>query len=303
MRDRRLISLLVVVLVVVTVSFILVSFWGYRYYFERKEAQSTTLTQPTQSVDPATSFSDSLQNLLNLAASQLQDSSESISLDSTSDTALASKLVEFNRLRNEITEMIRNKDASQYSAVESERIDQMQQSLEALKKRNDEVAAENERLANMVKQLMQAKGASSARKSGKHVASSANTLPVLVAHLRFVGMSLNNNKSITNIAAKTERLYGSFQINIKPDNKDNTIYIVIVQPDGKTLITPTERSGTFKTDSETKPFTTSITFDNKRDNGNRLVFTVDSHNFQKGTYTMQIYHQGVMIGRLTRTLL
>jgi flagellar basal body-associated protein FliL len=302
MRDRRLISLLVVVLIVVTVSFILVSFWGYRYYFERKEAQRTTVTQPKQPVDPTTSFSDSLQNLLNLAAAQVQDSSDSISLDSTSDTALASKLVEFNRLRNEITEMIRNKDASKNSAAENERIDQMEQTLEALKTRNDEVAAENVRLANMVKQLMQTKGKSPASKSGKHLASSAYTLPVLVAHLRFVGMSLGDNRSITNIAAKTERLYGSFEINIKPGNKDNTIYIVIVQPDGKTLIAPGERSGTFTTDSETKPFSTSIKFDNKRDNGNRLVFTIDSHNFQKGTYAMQIYHQGQMIGRLTRTL-
>ena len=301
MRDRRLISLLVVVLVVVTVSFILVSFWGYRYYFEKKEAQRTIVVKPKQATDAGTSFSDSLQNLLDLAANQLQVSSDSISLDSTSDTALASKLVEFNRLRNEITEMIRDKDASQNSAAENERINQLQQSLEALKTRNDEVAAENERLANMVKQLMQTKG-KPAPKSGKHLARSAYTLPVLVAHLRFVGMSLSDNKSITNIAAKTERLYGSFEINIKPTNKDNTIYIVIVQPDGKTLITPTERSGTFKTHSGTKPFTTSIKFDNKRDNGNRLVFTIDSHNFQKGTYAMQIYHQGVMIGRLTRTL-
>jgi formamidopyrimidine-DNA glycosylase len=198
--------------------------------------------------------------------------------------------------------MIRNKDASQNSAAENEKISQLQQSLEALKTRNDEVAAENAKLANMVKELMQTKAISSAPTSGKHLASSAYTLPVLVAHLRFLGMSVSDNKSVTDIAAKTERLFGSFQINIKPSNKDHTIYIVIIQPDGKTLIIPGGRSGTFKTDSGTKPFTTSITFDNKRDNGNRLVFTIDSHNFQKGKYAMQIYHQGVMIGRLARTL-
>jgi len=118
--------------------------------------------------------------------------------------------------------------------------------------------------------------------------------------LRFVGLSVSKNKSVTNIAAQTEKLYGSFEINIKPNNKDNTIYIVIVQPDGNTLVSPGGRSGTFKSDSGTRPFTTSILFDNKRDNGNKLVFAIDSRNFQKGKYAMQIYHQGVMIGRLTR---
>lgn len=300
MRDRRIIYLLVFVLFVVTVSFILVSYWGYHYYFEKKQQEKVAITQPKESAGRDSSFLDSLQNLLNAAVVQIHNVSDSISIDSSSDTALAAKLIEFNRLRNEITKMIENKNASQNSAADSERISKLQQSLEQLKVRNDEIAAQNEKLANMVKELMQKTVPS--KPAGKQLASSAYTLPVLVAHLRFVGLSVSKNQSVTNIAAQTERLYGSFQINIKPTNNDNTIYIVIVQPDGKTLMAPSGRPGMFKTDSGTRPFTTSIKFDNKRDNGNRLVFTIDSHNFQKGKYAMQIYHQGVMIGRLTRTL-
>ncbi|MGN6800396.1 MAG: hypothetical protein ACTHJN_00740 [Ginsengibacter sp.] len=300
MRDRRIIYLLVLVLFVVTVSFILVSYWGYHYYFQKNLQQKTAVIQPSKTKADS-SFSDSLQNLLNAAVVQIHNVSDSISIDSSSDTALASKLIEFNRLRNEITQMIENKNASQNSAVDSEKINRLQQSLEQLKERNDEIAAQNEKLAHMVNELMQKKATTPAKSAGKQLASSAYTLPVLVAHLRFVGLSLSKNKSVTNIAAQTERLYGSFQINIKLTNKDNTIYIVIVQPDGNTLVTSSGRSGMFKTDSGTRPFSTSIKFDNKRDNGNRLVFTIDSHNFQKGKYAMQIYHQGVMIGRLVHT--
>jgi hypothetical protein len=289
------------VLFVVTVSFILVSFWGYRYYFEKKQQEKAAITQPKQTAKSDTSFSDSLQNLLNSAVAQLHKVSDSVSIDSSSDTALASKLIQFNRLRNEITQMIENKNNSQNSAAGNEKISQLQQSLEELKTRNDEIAAQNEKLSTMVKELMEKKGNTTVHSTGKQLASSAYTLPVLVAHLRFVGLSVSKNKSVTNIAAQTERLYGSFQINIKPNNKDNKIYIVIVQPDGKTLISPGGRSGTFKSDSGTRPFSTSIKFDNKTDNGNRLVFTIDSRNFQKGKYAMKIYHQGVMIGRLTRT--
>lgn len=302
MRDRRLIYLLIFVLLVVTVSFILVSFWGYRYYFERKQQHEAAIQPAKQTVNSAASFYDSLQHLLNAGVVQVHDISDSVSIDSTSDTTLASKLIEFNRLKNEITQMIENKSSSQDSAAHNEKISQLEQSLEELKTRNDEIAAQNEKLSSIVKDLIAKKGNTTAHSKDKHPASSASTLPVLVAHLRFVGLSVSNNKSITNIAAQTERLYGSFQINIKPNNKDNTIYIVIVQPDGKTLRSASGRSGTFKSDSGTKAFTTSIKFDNKTDNGNRLVFTIDAHNFQKGKYAMQIYHQGIMIGRLIRTL-
>lgn len=301
MRDQRLIYLLIFVLFVVTVSFILVSFWGYHYYFEKRQQQKVAVTQPRTTANSDTSFSDSLQNLINSAVAQLHNVSDSVSIDSSSDTLLAFKLIEFNHLKNEISRMIENKNMSRNSIADNKKISQLQQSLEELKTRNDEIAAQNEKLSTMVKDLIEQKGNTPVQSKGKQLASSAYTLPLLVAHLRFVGLSVGKNNSVTNIAAQTERLYGSFEINIKPNNKDNTIYIVIVQPDGKTLMSPGGRSGTFKSNSGTRPFSTSIKFDNKRDNGNKLVFTIDSRNFQKGKYAMQIYHEGLMIGRLTRT--
>ena len=136
----------------------------------------------------------------------------------------------------------------------------------------------------------------------KHLASSAYTLPLLVSHLRFVGMTVSDNNRVTNIAAQTERLYGSFQLNVKPANTNNAIYVVVIQPNGKTLLNSAWESGTFETKSGIEKYSTVLHFDNQKDNGNRLVFSIDSHNFQKGKYAMQIYHDGVMIGRLTRTL-
>jgi len=194
MRDRRIIYLLVLVLFVVTVSFILVSYWGYHYYFQKNQQQKTAVIQPSKTKADS-SFSDSLQNLLNAAVVQIHNVSDSISIDSSSDTALASKLIEFNRLRNEITQMIENKNASQNSAVDSEKINRLQQSLEQLKERNDEIAAQNEKLANMVNELMQRKATTPAKSAGKQLASSAYTLPVLVAHLRLFAGSCGGHFS------------------------------------------------------------------------------------------------------------
>ena len=306
MKDRKSLYLLIFALTVVTISFILISIWGYHFYFAKKNVQAIAQMDPQpSSLVHKTAMRDSLQILLNSAVAQLGNPSDSIAFDSSVDKTLALKLVEFNRLRNEIAEILRNKNSSEDMGVASEKITQLQQSVEELKNQNDQVAAENARLNQMVKELMEKKGTSTRRtttRTTKHLASSAYTLPLLVSHLRFVGMTVSDNKRETNIAAKTERLYGSFQLNIKPSNTNNAIYVVVIQPNGKTLLNSAWESGTFETKAGSEIYSTVLHFDNTKDNGNLLVFSIDSHNFQKGKYAMQVYHQGVMIGRLTRTL-
>jgi len=307
MKDRKSLYLLIFALTVVTISFILISIWGYHFYFAKKN------TQPIAQIDPQesspvhkTAVRDSLQILLNAAVAQLGNPADSITFDSSVDKTLAVKLLQFNRLKNEIAEILKNKTSSQDMGVAGEKITQLQQSVEELKNQNDQVAAENARLNRIVKELMEKKETSASRGTAssdkKHLASSAYTLPLLVSHLRFVGMTVSDNNRVTNIAAQTERLYGSFQLNVKPANTNNAIYVVVIQPNGKTLLNSAWESGTFETKSGIEKYSTVLHFDNQKDNGNRLVFSIDSHNFQKGKYAMQIYHDGVMIGRLTRTL-
>jgi len=307
MNDRKSLYLLIFSLTVVTISFVLISIWGYHFYFAKRNTQpAQPIYKPVKEAPlkvQKNTTSDSLQTLLNLTAERLVNETDSSYLDSSVDKNLAAKLIELNRLKNEIAEILKNKSSPGDTSA-NQKISQLQQSVEELKIQNNEVAEENARLNEMVKQLMEKKGTptSSTSNSKKRLAGSAYTLPVLVSHLRFVGLSINNDKKVTNIAAKTERLFGSFQVNVKPTNRNNAIYVVIIQPDGKTLVNAELQSGTFKTKTGSKVYSTVLHFDNKKDNGNRLVFSIDSSNFQKGKYAMQIYHQGVLIGRLTRTL-
>lgn len=309
MKNRKALYLLIFALIVVTISFILISIWGYHYYFDSGKPQPISQNIPQDStIAHKTSLKDSLQMLLNTTVDQLGDENDSTLNDSTVDKTLALKLIEFNRLKNEITEILRNKSSSQDMSDAGQKIEQLQQSVDELRDKNNEVAAENERLNNMVKQLMSTKGgtadkAKPSRSSKSHLASSAYTLPVLVSHLRFVAMTVNDdNEAVTNIAAKTERLSGSFQVNIKPSNTTPTIYVVVIQPNGKTLFNSAWQSGNFETQTGRKVYSALLHFDNIKDNQKRLSFTIDSHNFQKGKYIMQVYHQGIMIGKLTRTL-
>jgi len=297
MKDRKSLYLLIFALSVVTIAFILISIWGYHFYFDSKGSKTFADIQPIPSIARKTTMRDSLQTVLNSTVRQFDESNDNSSNDST----LELKLLEFNRLRNEIAEILKNKTSSQDMSVASEKIGELQQSVNELKNKNDEVAAENERLNRIVKQLMVEKGGS--RRISKSKKEYTSSLPLLVSHLRFVGMGMkNDNQRETNIASQTEKLFGSFQINVKPTNSATSIYVEIIQPNGKTLLNSSWQSGTFETNSGRKVYSALLHFDNVKDNKNRLQFAIDSHNFQKGKYTMQIYHQGVMIGRLVRTL-
>lgn len=299
MKDRKSLYLLIFALIVVTIAFILISIWGYHFYFDSKNSKGLADIQPVSVITKKTTMRDSLQTLLNSTVGQINGTSDSGLYNVSNDTALEAKLLEFNRLKNEIAEILKNKTSVNDMAVASEKIGELQQSVNELKNKNDEVAAENARLQKIVQQLMVEKKGS--RSKNKKVHSSR--LPLLVSHLRFVGIGMkNDNKRETNIAAQTEKLYGSFQINVKPTNPTTSIYVEIIQPNGKTLLNSAWQSGTFETSSGRKFYSALLHFDNIKDDKNRLQFTIESHNFQKGKYTMQIYHQGIMIGRLVRTL-
>ena len=301
MRDRKSLYLLIFALTVVTIAFILISIWGYHYYFQPKTAAVVSPNNKETPFAEKTSMRDSLQILLNSTVEQLENENYS-AYDSSVDQNLKVKLIQFNHLKNEIAEILKNKTSSKDMSVASEKIGELQQSVDELRDKNEEVIQENERLNKLVKQLVGEKAKKSTR-SSKKVSAYAKSLPLLVSHLRFTAIQVQaENEKVTSLASETQKLTGSFQINTKPSNSTTAIYVIVTQPNGKTLLNSSWQSGTFETSSGRKTYSALLHFDNNKDNKNRLQFSINSNNFQKGTYVMQIYHEGVMIGRLKRTL-
>jgi hypothetical protein len=300
MKDRKSLYLLIFALSVVTISFILISIWGYNFYFQPKVPQ--TVTQEIQQVPlfaKKTAMKDSLQTLLTSTVEQL--GSDSTTYDSATDKTLEVKLIEFNKLKNEIEEILKNKSSSKDMSEASQKIGQLQKSVDELRSKNDEVAKENMRLNKVLKQLI-IQNKSASIKSVTNKIKPSGALPLLVSHLRFAGVTdKDNNERETDIAAQAVKLTGSFLISVKPNNNATSIYVVIVQPNGNTLLNSSWQSGTFETSSGRQTYSALVHFDNVKDNNNRLQFTIDARNFQKGKYAMQIYHDGIMIGRLVKT--
>lgn len=307
MRERKPLYLVIFALAIVTISFVLISVWGYHFYFAQKKVQPVVPTFPKeQSTAPKKSMNDSTQAILDNAIEDLNVADDSV-YDTSEDKTLALKLIEFNRLKNEIAEIVKKKLSSKKISAANDKILLLQQSVDQLKNENNEIRAENERLKKLVKEQPGkandvAQNTPVAPTLKQPVAKSPSALPVLLTHLRFAGRSLADDKKVeTNAAAKTENISGSFQINVKPFNQTPEIYVIVIQPNGKTLYNSAMESGMFQTKNGKKVYSTVLHFDNK-ETGTRLSFSINTTHFQKGKYIMQVYHQGVMIGRVSKSL-
>lgn len=308
MRDSKSLFLLVFALVLITISFVLISIWGYHFYFQSKDVKPPV--EKNSLIAQKIFTRDSLQNLLDSTIEQLgthQNITFNNGADSLDDT-LKAKLLEYNRLKEEINEIIKNKTSPKDMSAASDKMGELQESINDLRNQNNQVAEENAKLNKMVHQLLQQNRhkVKSSDKSGNAQNTDSEpvvTLPLLVSHLKFSAIGISGDYvQPTNQASQVVRLEGSFQININSDkNNSPDIYIVIMQPNGKVLLNSAWESGTFETSSERKVYSVLLHFENK-DNNNRLHFSITSQRFQKGVYAMEIYHNGIMIGRLTKRL-
>lgn len=315
MRDSKSFFLLIAVLVLVTISFILISIWGYNYYFRNVENKQVVL-QPAKTFTTGEKDNnrDSLEYILDSIINKSTDQKDSIADDNDTDSldkTLEFKILEYRKLKSDIIEILNKKAALKDTAIVNEKISLLQQTIDELRERNNEMVSENEQLKEMVKQLTALKNPkeeviNNNNSAQKSASKSSNSLPLLVAHLRFAAINVEkNNGQITTLASQTDEFEGSFEINIKATkNNSPKIFIVILQPDKKVLVSPGSKPGIFYTSDGNKRYSTFLQFDVKKDNHKRLHFSIAAPRpIQKGKYAMQIYHGGILIGRLNKTLL
>lgn len=299
MKDRKSLYLLICALIVVTIAFTLISVWGYRFYFSKKS--STSLVAASTKNIAGNKNAGVNQLPLDSAVRQLNDVADTIAFDSA-DHQLAVKIIQFNRLKNEIALILQERYFAKDSTAET-KIEALEKEIERLQKENFAVTKENARLSELVKQLNEGKHKENAEKLAsafdKNKPQTALFLPLLVSHLRFAAY---NNQGKTVLASETTKLKGSFEISVRSQNAAKEIYVVIVQPNGLVMLSGSGTRNSFETNSGRKAYTAVVGFDYEKDNHKRLEFTCYSGTFLKGKYTMQIYHNGIMIGRLVKRL-
>ncbi|MBP6432163.1 MAG: hypothetical protein KA319_10375, partial [Ferruginibacter sp.] len=155
----------------------------------------------------------------------------------------------------------------------------------------------------------------STKKSGGTSFSAAEKIDVLnedkpttgsglfsASQIKVTALSAEDDKETTT-AEEVEKITGSFVVKNAMPYKNAEIIIVITQPNGKVLKNSAWETGIFETKEDgRKMYSQKIKFDYSKGETKKCNFSVIADNYPKGNYTLQIYHNGVLIANSVKTL-
>ena len=221
------------------------------------------------------------------------------------------RLGEFYRLRGEIADLLKNKSRPEDLILAKQKIEELQRTVKNLLDKNLDVEYENKKLTAVLRQLsgnenknfipvVQKVSNDAPLKEEKNDAISN----VIVSDLHLSALVISEEKELeTNKAEETGKLTGSFTVRNSSFQINNAeLMVVIVQPNGQVLKNSEWDSGSFLTEEGRKIYSYKFRFEYSRGEVKHLNFTLSTEKYQKGNYTMQIYHKGILIGRTQKSL-
>ncbi len=318
MRESRSSLLLLVSLLLFLMSFVILCTWGYNTYYRSKEDKKAAsfFIKDTAAIGKATrdianATRDSLQKIYAETISDLDKRFDSsLNYADTLKGSLKVKLAEFYTLKTEISDILKNRNNDSDLGLAKEKIAELQKKVNELLGRNNEVEQENKRLYAMLRQLSGEKGAESTVRpvvfDNKPVTDKANLPENLFQafdlHLSAL-MVIDDREMETYQAMQTDKFVGSFVVkNNNAINNVAEVVIIIMQPDGKVLQKSTWESGTFESQEGKKIYSCKMRFDYTRGEPKKLLFSINGEKFIKGNYSMQVYYNGALIGKIYKTL-
>lgn len=306
MRDTKSLLLLLVSLLLVVVSFVLIWTWGYSYYTSNAGVKTSYVQTIQDPASIANKVRDSLQKVYNETLKNLDLQLNSTLTHSDSlQNELEDKLAEFYRLRNEIAAILKTRTANNNFTVAKQKIGELQTKVEDLKDKNQVVDTENQRLNKVLTDISKPE---QPVKPGTILKTSAPEKPpsinsaFIASDMKLWAMN-NTDETETPLADKADKLAGTFSVmNFNSQLTNAEMMVVVIKPDGKVLKGSGWDAGTFNTPEGKKIYSHKFSFAYTRGEFKRLAFSLKGGNLSKGNYTMEIYHNGIMIGKMTRSL-
>lgn len=307
MKDTK--SLLLVML-----SVGLTGTWVYHLYDKTHYTKIRREVFVKDSLAVAQGVQDSLHKIYSQTIDELD-----AQLDSSRTSAgilkgeLSSKLAEIYRLRTEIAAILKKNDVKREDLVLArKKTAELQQLVQDLQSKNFTIEEEKQQIAAALDKVnIQVKSLEGnmqeLTRENKALAEKVSLASAFVTtELSLVPVTIKRDKELeTNSAAKTNKFVISFGVkNNISDYENAELYVVVNQPDGNVMtIDAWESSSAIDTRYEGKKrYTRKIKFEYQKGENKKLTFSLTPDDFQKGTYTVQLYHNGLMIGQTSKTL-
>jgi regulator of replication initiation timing len=313
MKDTKSLLLLLVSLLLVLVSFILILTWGYGFFAKNGLTKTNTIPLAIDSTSIANKIKDSLQTVYTATLNDLDTQLDATLTNSDSlKNVLDSKLAEFYRLRSEIAAILASKNANNNFMAARQKIGELQTKVEDLKEKNKTIDVENKKLDAVLKEFgkKETGGEKNTRPGTLENNNNNREQPdAVISAFRAFDMRLSAVTGIgdieteTSVADKTDKLNGAFTVtNFNSQLSNAEMMVVVIGPDGKVLKGSGWDSGTFTTAEGKKIYSYKFNFTYTMGEAKRLAFSLRGNALGKGNYTMEVYHNGLMIGKVIKTL-
>jgi hypothetical protein len=315
MKETRISLLLLLSMSLLLLAFVILFIWGFMYYRKAINAvPPATMVVVNDSAGIVAKTRDSMQkvftstiNKINAALDSTRSNTDSVQFN------MDARLKEFYTLKTEIDRLYDARLSPAQVAQAREKLGVLQNRLEEWRGKYAEVTEENKRLSDLIARMGESINNSEQALNTRPTAEPARVLAKTVGNLNTPqGLSVTDLqlKAITEDqqqetfqALQTGQFQGSFVIRANGASMQyDEIYVVLQQPDGRVLTQSAWDSGSFETRDGRKIYSYKLRFDYQQGENKRLNFSIEAEQYQKGTYTMQVYHKGVLLARTTKSL-
>lgn len=300
-------------LLLVLLSVGLVSTWIYHIYDKTIYSQRRTEVYVKDSAAVADAIKDSLTKIYSTTISDLdyQLSSTRLNADSLK-IRLDDKLEEINQLKTEIAGILNKRGFSKSDlSLARQKINQLQQRVNELSDQHLSMEDEKKQISTVLEQLTL--NADTLQRNIRRLSDENQSLTekvnlasiFIASEVKIDAIDVRGgNEESTSQAKKTDKFVASFVVQNRIAQFTNAELItVLIHPDGQTLQSTVWDSGSFDTENEGKKnYTRKIRFDYVKGEEKHLLFSIETEKCQKGTYTFQLWHNGILIGKATKTL-
>lgn len=306
MRENKYDKLLIASVVLLVLSAIMLLVSGYNIYFKKHTISTVAKTAAANVIAPK--LRDSLTKIYSNTVTDINDHL-SLSTSAATDPDTKVKMEELGKLREEIVTLLANKNNDADLQPAKVKIEELQQKVALLQNKYTGVETENKRLQQLINQLLNGRqtptqNSSTAitekQKSSAVAVTNNSTASAAALHL-FAVAGNNKNGQETNTADDAEKIVGTFTVKNLPAKGNGELLIVVLQPDGKVVKNSVWESGTFESADGKKIYSRKL-YAEITNEEKQLNFSLTPERFLKGDYTMQIWYNGNMIAKMTKTL-
>ena len=304
MRDPKL-------LLLALLSVCLVATWVYHLYDKTLYSQRLIEKIPVRdSAAIATAISDSLQQIY--SASLVKLDSGKLTADLMNEK-LRSRVEELNRFKAEVSTILKNRNATKKDLEKARsNINQMKILLAEMQDENKGLETEKYRLQTTLDQLSNEMvylqtSMEKLDRENKELAQTVSMASVFVISdlvFKVVNVKRNKKETATSQVTKADKMIIHFFVKNHILHLPSTdVYLVVTDPSGLVVQNPVWNSGNFSTSKYGKlAFTIRDHFNYEKGSSKNIVYTLAPAKFIQGEYKLQVFHNGVEIGKAIQQL-